>query len=242
MFFSAMALLGNCIPYWLISWGQKAIDSGLAAILMATMPVATLLLSHMLLQSERLTRHRLAGFSIAFLGVAVLIGPGAFFQTSGSPNAAFAQVAVLLAALCYAINTIIARVYSAQDALIAAAFTTFLATLVFLPVVGLDLKPIMVLDASSFASLLFLGVVATGLAPVIYFVLVNRAGPTFLSLINYLIPLWAVILGFLVFGEIPTWHVLIAAMLILGGIAVSQFAQRMDRVQIGGLSQGESKG
>jgi drug/metabolite transporter (DMT)-like permease len=73
----AHRLVGNLLPFSLITWGQRSIDSGLAGILMAVMPLATLGLAHLFVPGERLTGHRVGVFCFGFVGVVVLIGPEA---------------------------------------------------------------------------------------------------------------------------------------------------------------------
>ncbi len=102
--FFAMGALNNLVPFCLIVWGQTAIAGGLAAILNATTPLFTVVLAHWLTRDERLTPAKLAGVATGFLGVAVMIGPGALGGPSagGSGSALWAQLAVLGAALSYA--------------------------------------------------------------------------------------------------------------------------------------------
>ena len=222
-FFLAMALLGNCLPYWLISWGQQAVDSALAGILMAVMPIVTLVLAHYSVKGERMTWAKAAGFAIGFAGVVVLMGPEAILQMSGYGSTLIAQIAIVGGAVCYAFNTIIARICPLRDGLVAAAGTAFAANALFLPVTTGDLVPaIGELDLPSGLAIGALGVVSTALAPVLYFRLVRWAGPSFLSLINYLIPLWALLVGAVFLDETPGLSAVVALGLILGGIAFSQ--------------------
>ncbi len=67
-----IALVGNCLPFWFISWGQQHIDSALAGVLMAVMPLVTLMLAHRFVQGERMTLYRFGGFVVGFLGIVVL--------------------------------------------------------------------------------------------------------------------------------------------------------------------------
>lgn len=221
VFFIAMAVTGNCIPFWLISWGQREIDSGLAGILMAVMPLATLVLAHIFVEGERLTPNRAAGFATGFAGIVVLIGPEAVLQATGSDLPS--KLAVLAGALCYAVATIIARHRPDGDALVAAAGVAIAASVVMAPVAavngGLLASPI---APASLAAVAVLGLVSTAMATVVYFKLIALAGPSFLSLINYLIPLWAVLVGMIVLGEQPEWKALGALALVLSGIALSE--------------------
>jgi drug/metabolite transporter (DMT)-like permease len=227
LFFLAMAVLGNALPFWLISWGQQRIDGGLAGILMAVMPLTTLLLAHFLVAGERLTRPRAAGFVLGFLGIVVLMGPEAVLELSGGGTALLSELAVLGGAVCYAINTIVARRRPASDPLAAAAGVMLLASAIMVPV-AMAGEPVALSDvpATAVLAVAVLGVVSTALATVVYFRLVSAAGPTFVSLINYLIPLWALLGGMVFLGERPEWPTLAALALILSGIALSEIKGR----------------
>lgn len=223
--FLLMAIVGNCLPFLLVSWGQQTVDSGLAGILMAVMPLATLVLASVCGRRERFTRTKSAGFVLGFLGVVVLMGPETLssFQTNGAALAA--QLAIIGGAICYAVNTLLAERYAVADGLIAAAGTTIAANVILLPLTLHDLGGgLSGLTVSSGLAVLALGVISTGLAPVLYLRLIRATGPTYVSLISYLIPAWAVLLGVVFLGETLGWSALIAMGLILGGIALSQRA------------------
>lgn len=220
-FFVAMAIVGNVLPFLLISWGQQRIDSGLAGILMAVMPLTTLVLAHFFIDGERMNRGRLAGFLLGFTGIVVLIGPASLAQLGGSGEILFAQLAVLGGAICYAINTIIARRRPEADAWVTAAIVLAVATLLSAPFATSQPLPAS-LPLDAVLAVLVLGLISTAAATVIYFKLIALTGPTFLSMINYLIPLWAVAMGMVFMGERPDWNALLALVLILFGIALSQ--------------------
>ncbi len=227
LFFIAMAVMGNCVPFWLISWGQRGIDSGVAGILMAVMPLTTLVLAHIFVEGEKLTPYRAAGFATGFAGIVVLIGPEAVQELTGAGSHLLPKLAVLAGALCYAVATIIARRGPESDALVAATGVAIAASLIMVPVAA----PVAAFDdslmgshvpAASLVAIAILGVISTALATVVYFKLISLAGPSFLSLINYLIPLWAVLVGMIVLGEQPEWRALGALALVLSGIALSE--------------------
>jgi len=197
-----MAVMGNCLPFWLISWGQQGIDSGVAGILMAVMPLTTLVLAHILVEGERLAIARAAGFATGFAGIVVLVGPKAVLEVTGAGSDLLPELSVLAGALCYAVATIIARRRPDSDALVAATGVAIAASLIMAPVAMVNLSPAMSrIPAESLASIAILGVVSTALATVVYFKLIALAGPSFLSLINYLIPLWAVLIGMIALSE-----------------------------------------
>ena len=236
-FFVVMALVGNALPFFLIAWGQREIPSGLTGILMAVMPLITLLLAHFLVAGERLTRRRLAGFALGFLGVLVLTGPEARAALVGREASFVAQLAVLGAAVCYGVAAIIARRGPVLHPVVTAGAVLSIAGIVvggFLLAAGLREgeaaaahSPI---GLAPGISLLALGALSTALATVVYFSLVARAGPTFLSLINYLIPVWAVVLGALALGERLPTRAFAALGLILAGVVLARWQFRARRV------------
>ncbi|MGB5831794.1 MAG: DMT family transporter [Thiohalocapsa sp.] len=223
LFFLLIALVGNLLPFLLITWGQGAIDSGLAGILMAVMPLATLALAHFLVPGERLTPYRIVGFLLGFAGVLVLIGPQALLAIGGDEGPLLPMLAVLGGALCYGVSAILARLRPASDALSTAAAVTALAALMSLPT-GIGAGPVNTLTFSPgvAGAVLFLGFFSTALALVVYFRLIQSAGPAFTSQLNYLIPLWAVGIGVLFLGEQPTLAHLCSLGLILGGILLAR--------------------
>lgn len=221
MHFLLLALIGNVLPFLLISWGQQRIDSGLAGILMAVMPLTTLVLAHFFVDGERLTGARLAGFAIGFAGIVVLVGPQALAQLGGSGEALVAQLAVLGGATCYAVHTILARRHAGTDVWMMSAVVLALAAALTVPLAAVQ-APWPSPPPEALLAVAVLGLVCTAVATATYFKLVGAAGPTFVSLINYLIPLWAVVLGMAFLGERPDWSAVAALGLILAGIALSQ--------------------
>ncbi|MGF1546654.1 MAG: DMT family transporter [Thiotrichales bacterium] len=228
VFLVLIALFGNALPFSLITWGQQRIDSGLAGILMAVMPLFTLGLAHFFVPNERLTRYRVGGFALGFAGIVVLTGPEALTRSTGRSAELLAMLAVLGGAVCYAVSAILSRLRPASEAVHAAAATTALATLMMLPLTrfdaalaGADLPLDAVLAVAA------LGVFSTAVAAVVYFRLIHSAGPSFVSQLNYLIPLWAVALGIAFLGERPQPNHLYALGLILSGILLTHFESRV---------------
>lgn len=222
-FLLAMAVTGNCLPFFLISWGQQRIDAGLAGILMAVMPLTTLVLAHFFLAGERLSARRTAGFLLGFAGIVVLIGPDALLELQGQGTALLSELAVLGGAICYACNTIIARRRPPSDPIVAATGVMLVGSVIMLPGSAFDHWPeVTALSGATIAAVAFLGLVSTALATVVYLRLVTAAGAGFVALINYLIPLYAVAGGWLFLNESPTWSALAALAMILAGIALSE--------------------
>lgn len=233
VFFSMMAVIGNALPFFLIAWGQARIPSGLTGILMAVMPLVVLVLAHFFVAGERLNAKRLAGFMLGFVGVVVLTGPEAVAALIGQDASLASQLAVLGAAVCYGVAAIVARRGPALNPVVTgAAVLSIAGVLVGLGLVagiagqgagGAAHAPVGMAPGLALAAL---GALSTGLATVVYFSLVARAGPTFLSLINYLIPVWAVVLGALVLHERLPPRAFAALGLILAGVVVARWRAR----------------
>ena len=221
--FGALAIVGNCIPFYLIGWGQQVIDSALAGILMAIMPLATLLLAHFFVAGERMTANRAFGFSLGFVGIVVLMGPAALAGLGGSLLAVTAQAAVLAGALCYAANSVMARRLIETDILVASTAVLIVATIAIVPVaLILDRPWTLAPSTASVVAIVWLGVGPTALATLLYFTLIASAGPTFMSLVNYLSPMVALLAGVTLLGEHPGASAIAGLGLILLGIALSR--------------------
>jgi drug/metabolite transporter (DMT)-like permease len=198
--FLIMGALNNLIPFSLIFWGQTEITGGLASILNATTPLFTVVLAHCLTREERITGGRLAGLALGIGGVAVLIGPEALRDLGLH---FLAQVAVLGAALSYALAGIYGRRFKGQSPLVAAAGQVSATSVMILPVA-------LVLDrpwagplpgAATWAAILGLALLSTALAYILYFRILASAGATNLLLVTFLIPVSAVLLGAAILGE-----------------------------------------
>jgi drug/metabolite transporter (DMT)-like permease len=228
IYFVLIAILGNVLPFWLISWGQRGIDSGLAGILMSIMPLVVIVLSHFTIPGERMNRYRIVGFLLGFSGVVVLTGPSAVLGIRGEASEILAMLAVLGGAVCYGVSAILSRLRPGSSALEAAAATILLAALLALPPVVplLDALPGADSAHAAWLAVLGLGVFSTALPAIVYFRLIETAGPHFVSFLNYLIPLWAVALGAVLLDERPGLGDLAALAIILTGIAVASRERR----------------
>lgn len=222
--YALLAAIGNAVPFYLIAWGQQDIDSALAGILIAIMPLATLVLAHYFVRGEHITRNRVIGFILGFSGIVLLMGPAALTGQTGSALRVVSQLAVLAGALCYAANTVVARLTVKSDVLIASTGVLLLASAMMVPLaLVLDRPWSLMPSVASIASVVWLGIGATGVATLCYFALIGSAGPTFTSLVNYMSPCVALLLGVIILNEEPGPNAYAGLALILSGIALSQF-------------------
>ena len=198
--FALMGLLNNVLPFSLIFWGQTHIPSGLAAILNATTPLFTVLVAHVATTDERLNGGRIAGLLFGFSGVVAMIGPDAL-QNIGDNVAA--ELACLLAALSYGCAGVYGRRFRGEPALRVAAGQLIASTVLLVPVVALIDRPWMLPlpSMTTLGALAGLALLSTALAYVIFFRILGSAGATAISLVTFLIPVSAILLGTQILGE-----------------------------------------
>lgn len=215
---AAIALLGNVAPFALTTWAQERVESNFAGILIAATPLFTFALAHFFMPGERATPRRLAGVGIGFVGIGVLLGP----QADLSAFELGAVVALLAAAACYAATAVLAACMPDMPALPAATAVLLLAAFAATPAAFAFEAPMQApaIPAEAVAALLALGLVVTAGGTWAYFKLARRAGPSFLSLFNYLNPLVAVACGALFLGEDLSPGALPALGLIVAGLAL----------------------
>jgi len=219
--FFLLAVGGYLAPFYLIAWGQQEIDSGIAGVLMAVMPLVTMVLAHFFVPGERLNLFKLSGFILGITGVTLLLGP----TIEGGGGEVLRGLAVLGAAVCYAVNTILARRLPHFNPLVTGAGVLVAASLIVVPVWAMQELAGQGISFSreSMLALVWLGVAPTGLATIVYFAVIGRAGPSFLSNINYLIPVVAFFTGVWILSEPVTGTSLFSLAIILTGIALTRY-------------------
>ncbi|WP_293575814.1 DMT family transporter [Phaeobacter sp.] len=216
-----IGVFSTAVPFMLINWGQQHVSSGFTGISMAAIPLMVLPLAHMFVPGEQMTLRRLIGFSIGFAGVALLIG-GTAFSSSGAALEGYGRAACLSAAACYAVCSILTRRLPAVDPVGLAAVVLIIGSLVIVPVAWMTEGPPPRLDTDILLLTAFLGLVPTAAANLLRVIVVREAGPTFMTLTNYQVPVWAVVLGAIFLGEELPPSMLLAMTLILGGLGLSQ--------------------
>lgn len=226
-----VALIGNAIPFFLISYGETRVDAGLAAILMSTVPLTTVVLAHFFTDDEKLTLGKVIGVVLGTIGVIVLVGPETL---SGLGGEFLFQLAILVAAVGYAISSLVARNLRDQPRIGSTAVILTFAAAMLLPfTLILDQPWTMEWDASGALAIMYLGMFPTGIAMFLILQLIAVAGASFLVFNNYLVPAVGVVISFIVLGEVPQPNALIALAVILCGIAASQMRfGRKDAVSV----------
>ncbi len=219
VWFMVLGFTGATAPFALVSWGQQSLDSALVGILMAIMPLTTAALAHVFVPGEAMTTRKFAGFLLGLAGVALLMGPDALHDLGGS--ASLAQLAVILGAIFYAVQAIIARNLPATRPSVAAAGLLVCAALMITPFGVYAALDMTMPSTKALLSLLVLGLGSTGLGGIVLMVIIRDNGPSFLSLSNYIMPLIAVLVG-LAFGEKLGLTVWLGFAVILFGLALAR--------------------
>ena len=222
-YFLVMSIVGIVAPFLFIAHGQKNIDSALAGILMPIMPISTLLLAHFFLRNENITRKKIIGFFLAFLGVTILILPNKFSFQAEYLNNLYSQLMVIFGAILYSAAAVYGKRYKNTDPLSASTGTIFFSAIIMFIYLSLfesiDENFINVFKSTPIISL---GVFCTALATILYFHILQTSGATFVSIMNYLIPVWAILFGVIFFEEKILWNYLIGLLIIIFGIQISQ--------------------
>jgi drug/metabolite transporter (DMT)-like permease len=209
-----LGALNSVIPFWLISWGETKIDSGLAALLQASAPLFTGILAFFFARHERLVGLRLLGVVTGFVGVAILMGA----VPSGDIVAALAVVGT---GLCYAAAALYGakHMQGASSPLVVAFGTTLIAALISMPF-GLAQLPAQAPGWKALGSVAILGVVALGIGYLLYFGIIAGAGASRAILVTYLVPPVALVYGAVFLDEHVSASDLVGLLLILAGVAL----------------------
>ncbi len=219
-----IGVMGNGLPFFLIGWGEVQIDSGLAAILMSVMPLATILLAHFFTEGDHLTMSRTVGIAVGFLGVIILVGRGAM---EGLGDEIWRELAVAGGALCYAVAAILTRNVPEASLLGRACAVMICATLQIIPVALVMDEPwLLSPEPIAWLAAAYLGLLPTALATLILFALVAARGASFIAVINYMIPALGVVWGVVLLSETVSTQELLALATILAGIAIANFKPR----------------
>lgn len=205
--------------YGLIYWAELHIDSGLAAILFATLPLLTIVFAHLYLPGDRITVRKLTGTLLAFLGVAALFGDHVRLDVSKTTP----MLAVIASAVCGATAGVASKRHGAAlhpaalnaPAMLIGAVSLLVASLVAGD--GFALPR----DAATWGAVAYLAIAGSVVTFLIYFSLLKTWSVTSLSFISVFTPAIALLLGFVFLGERPTVWTAAGAVLILGGVALA---------------------
>ena len=216
---AVVGLLNTAVPFWLLSWGETRIDSGLASIIQASVPIFNAVLAFAFFHEQRVTRQMLAGIAVGFAGVALLVGAQPEAKVLGA-------LAVVGMATCYALGGLLTRRYLADTRPhVVALGTSAIAALVVAPV-GVLRAPDQMPGWETWASVAVLGVLGTALAYLLFFTIIAGAGAAYAALVTYLVPPVALAYGALFLDESVGLAALAGLVLIFAGVALGTRAPR----------------
>jgi len=227
--FAVIGVLNSIVPFTLIGWGQQTVNSAVTALLIATSPFITLLLSHYMTQDDRFSRNRLIGLCVGFSGVALLFGHGIIISGNGT----LGMLSIILASACYSMSSLLIRQLAHLRSLVIVAGSLLIGGVLLLPVL-LWMFPPWQQQASvtSVSALLFLAIFPTATAYVLRARIVQLNGAVFMSNAGYLIPLFATLWAWLFLSEIPSSIMWAAMLLIFVGIFMGQRPQRKKTLEV----------
>lgn len=217
--FLLLGIINIAAPFFLVSWAEQEIDSAVASILNALVPLFTLVIAHYFLDDDRMTLQRVFGLLIGFCGVIVLLSKDI---QSGQQDSLLGQGAVILATLFYAVSSVYARksTQHAPGLVRGAAPLVSTNAVMWLGAVTIESPVTIPKLPMTWLALLWLGVLASGIAFVMIYYLLHEVGPTRATMVTYLLPLGGVILGVVFLNEELTWQLAVGSLLIFGSILV----------------------
>jgi drug/metabolite transporter (DMT)-like permease len=220
-----LGVLNAALPFWLIAWGEQHIDSGLAAVVQASVPIFNALILLKVLPHQRLSSTRALGLAIGIVGVAVVTG----IHPDGGWWAIAGALAVVASSLAYASAGVYGQLaVSGTAGPVLAAGSMLFGGAVLLPFALFQL-PSHAPDLEATASLLALTLLGTALAQLVLFRMLALHGSARLSLVTYLMPGFALVYGALILDERITLWTLGGLALILGGVSLASGAVRLPR-------------
>ena len=220
-----LGVFNAAVPFWLIAWGEKYIDSGLAAVLQASVPIFNAIILLKVLPHERLSGVRLTGLAIGLVGVAVVTG----IHPDGGWWAIAGALAVVASSLSYAGSGVYGQLaVSGTPGPVLATGSMLVGGLILLPLALFQL-PDHAPSPEAIASLLALTLLGTALAQLVLFRMLALHGSARLSLVTYLMPGFALLYGALILDEEISLAMLAGLGLILGGITLASGGARLPR-------------
>ncbi len=213
-----VGLTNFAAPFFLISWGEKSIDSSVASVLDATVPLFTIFIAHYLLHDDKMTIKKFSGLIIGFAGVIVLLSK----NIGASSSTVLGEAAVVLASVFYAGSAVFIRKTTQKiPGILRSTIPMFSASVLMWMVALTTNVPLQIPKLElTWIALLFLGLIGSGLAFLMAFYLIHEIGPTRSTMVTYIFPLGGVLLGVIFLHEQITWQLILGGALILSSLLI----------------------
>ena len=213
--FAAIGFINLVVPFFLIAYGVKSVQSNLAAILMSTTPISSTILGHFYTKNEKFNFVKTIGVLIGFFGIIYLFSDNIVINENNYVSA----LLILLGSTCYVIGGVLTLKISKKRNENVTGSILIWATLILLPLVSFLEQPWNIIPRlDSTISVIYLGIVSTGVAWLLRFKILKENGLIFQSQVAYLIPIFGVILSYIFLKEVITTKVLISLLAIVAGI------------------------
>jgi len=227
--FLLIAFFNNAIPFTFFAWGERTIPSSTAAIVNATTPIWTLLIS-LAVSRGHVTGRMIAGVLLSFAGVVLVVYGHAAAEdsVSDSQGLALGVTLVVLASLGYAIATVMAKMkLKGIDPIGLATMQLTLAALMLLPVALLGAHPVFsAVSVPSIAAIATLGLAGSGIAYLLYFNLLAHVSATHVVAVTYLLPIWGLFWGWLAHETIG-WTAFAGVAVVICGLLLLNWKPRV---------------
>ncbi|MDA9691420.1 DMT family transporter [Candidatus Pelagibacter sp.] len=215
LWFMLIGLINLVIPFFLIAYGVKSVQSNLAAILMSTTPLSSTILGHFYTKNEKFNFAKTVGILIGFAGIVYLFSDNILIDENNFLSA----VLILLGSTCYVIGGVLTLKISKKKNENVTGSILIWATLILFPLMCLLETPWENTPSlNSTMSVIYLGIVPTGVAWLLRFKILKKNGLIFQSQVSYLIPIFGIILGYIFLSELITYKVLISLLAVVVGI------------------------
>lgn len=227
-----LGVINTALPFILITWAESGIDgvdSTVASVLNSTVPLFSIVIAGALLRMEQLSVGGVSGVIVGFLGVVLMLSRG-LGDSSGS---LMAHLAIIIAALCYAVSSIYARKNLQQVSPVVLATGQLLVAGIVVSILAVALEDFnqQSFTQTTIMSLLWLGLLGSCLAYILYFFVLRNWGPTRTTLVTYLLPVVGVTAGVLILDEAIDWRLVTGGLLILSGVALVNWRPRQRRIE-----------
>lgn len=210
-------------PFLMISWAQQFVGAGVTAILLGSSPFFAMIVAHLMMNDEKITRYKVAGVTLGMAGVLTIVGSSAMLNVSNAPI--LPMLAIILSGLCYVISGTMMRHVEIKPVQFIT-LTLGIASIANITIAYLveEGVPVELPSQKAMLAILWLGLFPTGLAYILRFMLVQKIGYSTFALGINLVPVLGVVIGAIVLNEPVTSTMVIALCLVLGGLFISRFS------------------
>ncbi len=226
LFCTTIGVIALAMPMLLLTWGQQHVPSAFAGVAMGTVPLLVLPLVYVFSPEEGIGPRRIIGMGVGFIGLAVLVGPGAFSDT-GSELTLWGRLACICAASGYAIGSVLTRRAPSMPPIALASGTMSVAAAIVIPFALLTEELPSIFPINATIAVIYAALLPTAIGAIIRVRVITTAGSLFMNITSYMVPVWSVIFGITLMGENLPPQLFYALALILVGIFISQSRQIM---------------